>query len=70
MRTSTLTIAFATISLALLVAPAGELAPAPTAAAYQCPVSDDPAQDLRCRTACMGDPTNPRDFLEPRMCPA
>lgn len=70
MRLSTFLLASTLVGAALLAAPVGDLSPASTAAAYQCPVSDDPFTDLECRTACMGDPTNPREFIEPRMCPA
>lgn len=66
----TLVIAGAVL-LALAVAPLGDLSPVSTAAAYVCPVSDDPVRDVQCRLNQCGafDPKRPLEYLKPRMCP-
>ena len=70
-RTTKLLAAGATLALALIAAPLGDLSVATNAAAYQCPVTDDVREDIECRTACSGpfDPKRPLEWLEPRMCP-
>lgn len=71
MRTALVLVAGVTLGLALLTAPLGALTVAPTAAAYQCPVTGDVKEDLECRMSCSGefDPKRPLEWLEPRMCP-
>lgn len=70
MRTTTFVLAFAVLSVALVAAPLGALAPAHDAKAYICTLQtleQDPAQYVDCATSCM--PDNPEGLLHPRVCP-
>jgi hypothetical protein len=68
MKTTTFVLACSLLGLALVAVPFDSVSVAPTAAAVQCPVSDDPVRDLECQTRCMSK--DPKEILEPRMCPA